>query len=321
MTAVWDEERERFYVNDSVGLAMFENTGTDWQYTSWPDFRINGVFDQLQLSANGELLVVWGAGGLILYDAETIAELSIRALDDSRPYTQAAIDKFDEIFVSSQDNRNSKYKVFTVGSIFLREAEADIQGPPGTNSRTVSVASGNGDVVMTANLIDDGWTRVDTTDMSEQFFATSLTNGVAPDGWVSFSGEYAEINEGDNGSDRIVLDANMGFVGRIPATTNFDDQVEAIRTPGLWIDEAAGTAMASFSEPTQQGQAATRVRYELYDLTSATDDPFVPIDSHEEVGTFNPGVYDKDENYFIVSDDGATVFRIGDRIQITPNPF
>ena len=120
---------------------------------------------------------------------------------------------------------------------------------------------------------------------------------------------------------RAIFDAGFAFVGRIPDTTTFDDQVQAIRTSGVWIDEAANTAMASFSEPTQSGVSATRVRYELYDLTSATNDPLVAIDSVEMTGTFNAGVDDKDENHFLVSDDGETIFRIGDRITIMPNPF
>ena len=184
------------------------------------------------------------------------------------------------------------------------------------------MSSGNKDIVLLSTLNDDGWIRIDTTDDSELFQShTSSGGGIARDAWVSYTGAYAEILNNELSLGRAIVDANFGFVGRIPETTTFNDQVQAIRTSGVWIDEAAQTAIASFSEPTDSGVAATRVRYELYDLTSAINDPFVAIDSVEITGLFNAGVDDKEQNHFLVSEDGETIFRIGDRITIMPNPF
>ncbi|MDJ0812836.1 MAG: hypothetical protein QNJ23_03850 [Woeseiaceae bacterium] len=323
MLTLWDEERERLLVADTTGLAQFQNNGTDWQYTQVGGVAGAGGSDQILLSANGDTLARKSSGGLgasvQLYDAETFVSLSGEGLDDTRGAESVAIDKFDQLYVSPRDTRASNYMVFTLEGYLLRD---DFGSSQRLSSRSISVASGNKDVVLVSTTKTDRWIRIDTTDNSEQFHNhTDSTGANLRDAWVSFTGAYAEVRNNEVDLGRAVFDANFGFVGRIPDTTSFDDQVQAVRTSGVWIDEAANTALASFSEPTQSGVPATRVRYELYDLTSATNDPFVAIDSVEMTGTYNAGVDDKEENHFLVSDDGETIFRIGDRITIMPNPF
>ncbi len=319
---LWDEERERLFVADPAfgRIGFFQNTGTDWQYSQVPAIQgLNG--DQILLSADGNAFVRLGSftdQTINSWDAETFEFIGGDGLDNA-VNQPGALDKFDRLYTSSRDNRPSNYMVFTLSGFLLHD---DFGSSAGQANRTVSVASGNKDVVLVSALKDDGWFRIDTSDNSELFQDhTDSTGANLRDAWVSYTGAYAEILNNQLGLDRAIFDASYGFVGRIPATTAFDDQVQAIRTSGIWIDEAANTAIASFSEPTQSGVSATRVRYELYDLTSATNDPFVAIDSVEMTGVFNAGVDDKDENHFLVSDDGATIFRIGDRITIMPNPF
>ncbi len=321
---LWDDERERLFVADTTGLALFQNDGNDWQYSQVGGVAGGGSADQILLSADGNTLARKSSSspfssGLQLYDAETFANLGGDGLDETRGVEPSAIDKFDRFYISSSDTRASNYMVFTLDGYLLRD---DFGSSPRLSSRTISVASGNKDIVLASTTKTDGWIRIDTTDDSELFQShTDSTGANLRDAWVSYTGAYAEIRNNERVLGRAIFDANFAFVGRIPDTTTFDDQVQAIRTSGVWIDEAANTAMASFSEPTQSGVSATRVRYELYDLTSATNDPLVAIDSVEMTGTFNAGVDDKDENHFLVSDDGETIFRIGDRITIMPNPF
>lgn len=321
MLTLWDEERERLFVADEFALALFQNTGTEWQFSQVGGVAGGGFSDQIALSADGNNIVRFSPGNdqsVSLYDAETYANLGGKGLDDTRGIEPAAVDKFDRVYVGSRDTRPSNYMVFTSNGFLLRDDRASTGGGA---VRTVAVASGNGDIVLTSALTDDVWTRIDTTDDSELTMSLSLINQTLRDAWVSYTGAYAELFDNDRGVEPAIFDANLGFVGRIPDATTFDDQVQAVRTSGIWIDESANTALASFSEPTQSGVPATRVRYELYDLTSTTNDPFVAIDSVEMTGTFNAGVNDKEENHFLVSDDGETIFRIGDRITIMPNPF
>ncbi len=324
LLTLWDEERERLFVADPVQIALFQNTGTEWQYSPLGGVGGSGSADQILLSADGNTLASRSSSSgfsssLQLYDAETFALLGGDSLDETRGGDPAAIDKFDRIYVSSSDSRASNYMVFSLDGYLLRD---DFGSSPRTSIRAISVASGNKDIVLVSTTKTDGWIRIDTTDDSELFQShTDSTGANRREAWVSYTGAYAEIRNNELGLGRAIFDASFAFVGRIPDVTNFDDQVQAVRTSGIWIDEATNTAIASFSEPTQSGVAATRVRYELYDLTSATNDPFVATGSVEMTGTFNAGVDDKEENHFLVSDDGETIFRIGDRITIMPNPF
>ena len=313
---LWDEQRETLYVRrQPQNVVRFQNTGTEWVVTE--DVFGDDDIGRMYLSASGNEIITRNGSILAVYAADTLEKLSevdIVYIGNQGNFFSPG-DKFDRLYFPITFSPGDAFaKLFSPYGTYLGNATADSGA-----TTTYFHVSGNKDIVFGGPRSGD-WYRYDASDGSsiEQSSPVDFDLRLA---YPSMTGKYVEMNFNAEGEGFSIFDANLDFVGRLPETVPLDFGI-AFRKGGALFDEDNDTMIVSYTNSTNGQTPGTIARYEMYDLTSATNDPFVAMDAVEVAGEYNTNAGRNDAlDVFFASEDGQTFFRIGRRVTIHANPF